>query len=115
MPRPAYFRSEVLAGAALVGLGLGALALQAALQPATPAGPDLLDVRPARVDVNLASRDALTVLPGVGPATAARLVDARPFGSLDEVRAVLGDDLFARVVEHITLGASADAAAISTH
>jgi DNA uptake protein ComE-like DNA-binding protein len=115
VPRPAYFRGEVLAGAALVGLGLGALGLQATLQPASPVGPEALDVRPARVDVNLASRDALTVLPGVGAKTAARLVDARPFVSLEEVRAVLGDELFARVVEHITLGAPADAAAVSTH
>lgn len=113
MGRPAYYRSEVLAGAALVTVGLGALGLHARLRPA-PTGPAVIDARPARVDVNIASRDALTVLPGVGPATAARLVDARPFESLDDVRAVLGDALFARVEEHITLGAAADAAAVST-
>ncbi len=112
MARAALFRGEVLAGAALVTVALGALALQAARRPV--ADGVAIDARPARVDVNLASRDALTVLPGVGPATAARLVDARPFESLEQVRAVLGDALFARVAEHITLGAAADPAPVST-
>lgn len=113
MTRAPFFRGEVLAGAAVVALGLGALGLRGALRPG-PDGPPVIEVAPARVDVNLATRDALTVLPGVGPATAARLVDARPFDSLDDVRAVLGDALFARVAEHITLGEGADAAAVST-
>lgn len=113
MTRPAFFRVEVLAGAALATLGLAALGLHAALRP-PPSGPVQLDARPAKVDVNTASRDALTVLPGVGPVTAAKLVDARPFASLDEVRAVLGDALFARVAEHITLGPEVDAAAVTT-
>ncbi|MBX3467108.1 MAG: helix-hairpin-helix domain-containing protein [Planctomycetes bacterium] len=81
-------------------VGLVALGVHAWLRPVTPV---TLEVAPARVDVNLASRHALTVLPGVGPATAERIVAGRPYRSLDEVRAVLGDALFARVEEHLAL------------
>ena len=46
------------------------------------------------VDVNLASAAELERLPGVGPALAARIVEARardgPFGSLDDLRRVRG-------------------------
>lgn len=99
--RPAFFRGEVLAGAAAVSLGLVGLGLHAALRPS---GPVAIQARRARVDVNLATRDALTVLPGVGPATAERVIAGRPYATLGEVRAALGDDLFARVAEHLTLG-----------
>jgi competence ComEA-like helix-hairpin-helix protein len=46
------------------------------------------------VDLNLASRDELQQLPGVGPGLAARIVQARerdgPFGSVDDLRRVRG-------------------------
>jgi len=46
------------------------------------------------VDVNLASAADLERLPGVGPALAARIVEARardgPFGSVDDLRRVRG-------------------------
>jgi competence protein ComEA len=46
------------------------------------------------VDVNLASAAELERLPGVGPALAARIVEARardgPFGSVDDLRRVRG-------------------------
>jgi DNA uptake protein ComE-like DNA-binding protein len=100
--RPAYYRGEVVAGAALVTLALIGLVVRAVQAPA--AAP-AVDARPAVLDVNTASLDALTVLPGVGPATAGRLVAARPFRSLDDVRAVLGDDLFLALRPHLALGA----------
>lgn len=40
--------------------------------------------------LNAAGREELTALPGVGPALAQRLMTARPFDSLDAVRAVQG-------------------------
>jgi DNA uptake protein ComE-like DNA-binding protein len=50
--------------------------------------------RPARssapLDVNRASEGELGDLPGVGPALAARIVAARPFASVDELRRVPG-------------------------
>src|SRR5687767_14540421 len=42
------------------------------------------------VDVNRASEGELTGLPGIGPALAARIVAARPFGEIDELRRVRG-------------------------
>ena len=48
----------------------------------------------APLDVNLASAAELERLPGVGPALAARIVEARardgPFGSVDDLRRVRG-------------------------
>ena len=55
------------------------------LPPATPAGP---------VDLNTATADDLEALPGVGPATAAAIVDDRtrngPFASVDDLDRVSG-------------------------
>lgn len=43
-----------------------------------------------RVDVNQASHDELVAVPGIGPVLAARLIEKRPFGSLDELTRVQG-------------------------
>jgi hypothetical protein len=108
--RPAYFRGEVLAGAALLTLALIGLGVRGAL---TSDAPPVVDARPAVLDVNTASIDALTVLPGVGQVTAERLAAARPFRSLDDVRRVLGDDLFLSLRPHLTL-AGTEVAPVST-
>jgi len=50
-------------------------------RPAAPAEP---------VDVNRASEPELLSLPGVGPALAARIVAARPFADVDDLRRVRG-------------------------
>ncbi|MCL2454586.1 MAG: ComEA family DNA-binding protein [Micrococcales bacterium] len=42
------------------------------------------------VDINTASEAQLTALPGVGPVMAGRIVDARPFASVDELSRVSG-------------------------
>jgi len=42
------------------------------------------------VDINRASEPELVRLPGVGPALAARIVAARPFGDVDDLRRVRG-------------------------
>jgi competence protein ComEA len=42
------------------------------------------------LDVNRASEPELARLPGVGPALAARIVAARPFADVDELRKVKG-------------------------
>ncbi|MCO5170402.1 MAG: helix-hairpin-helix domain-containing protein [Planctomycetes bacterium] len=109
--RAAYFRGEVLAGAALVTLGLVGLGLYAWRRPL---GPVAIEAVPAQVDVNIASRHALTVLPGVGPATADRIVAGRPYRSLDEVRALLGEALFARVEAHLALTPVDDVAPVGS-
>ena len=42
------------------------------------------------VDINRASEPELVRLPGVGPALAARIVAARPFAEIDDLRRVRG-------------------------
>ena len=51
------------------------------------------------LDVNRASAPELARLPGIGPALAARIVQARPFAALDEVARVRG--LRAQTVERL--------------
>jgi competence protein ComEA len=84
------------------GVGPALLARAAphlALAPAPPRRPALLSAAaaasPARspagpVDVNHATPAELETLPGVGPALAARIVQARPFRSVDELAKVPG-------------------------
>jgi competence protein ComEA len=42
------------------------------------------------VDVNLAPRDELMRIPGVGEVTANAIIEARPFRSIDDLRRVRG-------------------------
>jgi DNA uptake protein ComE-like DNA-binding protein len=45
---------------------------------------------PAPLDINHATEPELAGLPGIGPALAARIVAARPFADVDELRRVRG-------------------------
>jgi competence protein ComEA len=66
--------------------------------PAAPAAPaDAAPRHPARrtlatppLDLNRASAPELARLPGVGPALARRIVEARPFAALDDLARVRG-------------------------
>ena len=75
----------------------------AAGSTAAPAGP------PAPVDLNAASAAELETLPGVGPATAAAIVDDRerhgPFASVDELERVpgIGPAKLAAVADLVTV------------
>ena len=61
-------------------------------RPPTPRRPlpAVREAPAAPVDVNRASEDELAHLPGIGPALAARIVAARPFMGVEELRRVRG-------------------------
>jgi competence protein ComEA len=71
----------------------------------------------ARVNVNTATVEQLTALPGVGPALAARIVDHRQksgaFRSTQEVMSVkgIGEKNFAKIEAWLTVGEAPKAAA----
>ena len=63
----------------------------------------------SKVNINTAAADQLVLLPGVGPATAQRILDFRskngPFKRIEDLMAVqgIGEKTFARLKDHITL------------
>jgi competence protein ComEA len=59
----------------------------------------------ALVDINHASAEALDALPGIGPATAAKIIGARPFTSVDDLvkRKVLGAATLAKIRALVTV------------
>jgi DNA uptake protein ComE-like DNA-binding protein len=101
--RPQLLLILLLAGAAGVGLAVDHWrharpelaarleALDRAPRP-TPPPPRRSPPTPpaAPLDVNRATQPELARLPGVGPALAARIVAARPFADVDELRRVKG-------------------------
>jgi competence protein ComEA len=63
----------------------------------------------ALVDLNRATQAGLEALPGVGPATATKIITAReeaPFTSVDELRSrgILGEKTFAKLRDLVTAG-----------
>jgi competence ComEA-like helix-hairpin-helix protein len=43
-----------------------------------------------KLDINTATEEELKMIPGVGPAMAARIIAARPFASADDLKKVIG-------------------------
>lgn len=73
----------------------------ALVEPRSPVdGPDARALRDGRtLDVNRATEAELELLPRIGPALAKRIVEARPFASVDELVRVRG--IGARTLEQL--------------
>jgi competence protein ComEA len=83
-----------------------------AVQPKTAAAAKEAKAPAAPVDLNSADQKALEALPGVGPALAKRIMEGRPFTSVDDLAKVKGltKTKVAALKDKVTVGAAAPAA-----
>jgi competence protein ComEA len=72
---------------------------------AAPVALDGTSAPAALVDINTATLAELDTLPGVGPSTAQRIIDGRPYGSIADLMRVkgIGQATFDKLKEHITV------------
>jgi competence protein ComEA len=78
---------------------------KATVVPLTETGAGGASDPGALVDINTATLAELDTLPGVGPATAQRIVDGRPYGSIEDLMRVkgIGQATFDKLKERITV------------
>jgi DNA uptake protein ComE-like DNA-binding protein len=69
--------------------GLALAGLLAVFPPAVSAQGKKSSAPAARVDLNVATEKELEDLPGVGPATAKKIIAGRPYGSVAELSKAL--------------------------
>ncbi|OGG00445.1 hypothetical protein A2Y99_05110 [Candidatus Gottesmanbacteria bacterium RBG_13_37_7] len=69
-----------------------------------PATNNLLGVSTGKTNINSSSQKELEALPGVGPVTAEKIMQGRPYQNIDELktRKIVGDALFAKIRDLLT-------------
>ena len=66
---------------------------------------DTLGVTTGLININSASQSDLETLPGVGPVTAGKIIDSRPFATLEELKTkkAVGNALFDKIKDKLTI------------
>src|SRR6266576_1644207 len=88
---PATVSSSALPSPSPATVPLSSTSSLASVAPIEPTTPDLVSSIPeTKLDVNTASQPELENIPGIGPAIAQRIIEARPFKGADDLRNVKG-------------------------
>ena len=68
-------------------------------------GGNLLGVTTGLININTATQGQLEELPGVGPVTAGKIIDARPYQTLEELKSkkAVGNALFEKIKDKLTI------------
>ena len=66
---------------------------------------NILGVTEGLININTATQTELEALPGVGPVTAGKIIDGRPYQTLEELKTkkAVGNALFEKIKDKLTV------------